>query len=234
VKAPARPRRHGTRSKDASTQRRAWWGALALPAALTCTAIVHWSALGTFFAADDITFLSRARGLEPTPWSFARPLSEGLAWQALHAGFGLDPFPYHLFILALHLGSTAMVFGIGRRLLAHGPLPGAPMGGRGVSAAAATLFGTSAVAFTPLHWTSSLVEVVVTFFALAGLLAYLVARERGSGPGLWLSAILGFAAMLSKENAILFPLAVLVVDRRSGLFPPQARTLVPAMAASAA
>ena len=54
---------------------------LALPLALAVAAAVHAPALRTFFAQDDVTFLARARGIEPTPWSLARPLSEGWMWR---------------------------------------------------------------------------------------------------------------------------------------------------------
>ena len=86
---------------------------LALPIALLCAVVVHAPALRTFFAQDDVTFLSRARGLEPTPWSLARPLSEGWTWRLLESTFGLHPLPYHVFGFSLHLASTALVYVIG-------------------------------------------------------------------------------------------------------------------------
>ena len=113
----------------------AWGAPLLLPLALLVTARVHGSALGTYFAQDDITFLYRARGLAPTAWSLARPLSEIVTWRALNALFGLHPLPYHLFNLALHLGNVALVYAIARRLA----------GGRGAAFAAALLFGASAI-----------------------------------------------------------------------------------------
>src|SRR5213593_2161375 len=108
--------------------------------ALAVAAAVHAPALRTFFAQDDVTFLARARGIEPTPWSLARPLSEGWMWRMLHAAFGLHPLPYHLFNFALHLANTALVYVIGTRLLRS----------RGAGFSAALLFGASSIAFTPL------------------------------------------------------------------------------------
>src|SRR5213593_3732162 len=88
-----------TRSPDGWS--RAW--RFGPPLALAAAAIVFARTLQMFFAQDDVTFLSRARGLEATPWSMARPLSEGWVWRTLSALFGLHPLPYHAFNFALHL-----------------------------------------------------------------------------------------------------------------------------------
>src|SRR5262245_46199822 len=109
--------------------------ALAFVVPLIAAALVHLSATRTFFAQDDVTFLSRAAGIIPTPWTLARPLSEGVTWHLLYRAFGLHPLPYHVFLLALHLANTAMVYAIGRRLI----------GGAGAAWAAAMLFGTSSI-----------------------------------------------------------------------------------------
>ena len=216
--------------------------ALAWSLPLLVTIAVHGQAVRTFFAADDVTFLSRASGIAPTPWTLARPLSEGVTWHLLYAAFRLNPLPYHLFLFALHLVNTALVFAIARRLT----------GGLGAACAAAVLFGASAIVFTPLHWTSCLVELQVSTFTLAAFLVYLRARDGAkaaepapprvatdpqaagvSRPLIWLSALLGLAAVLSKESVILFPLAFLVADRRSGLFTPHLRTVIPGAIAAA-
>jgi len=181
---------------------------LPLGLALVAAAVVHAPALGTWFAQDDVSFIARARGIIPTPWSFARPLSEGLVWRALLAAFGLNPLPYHLFNFALHLANVALVHAIGIRLL----------GDRWKAAAAATIFGVSGIAFTPLHWISCLVELLVTTFSLAAFLMFLRGREADGRSALWRwgSAACVFAALLSKENAILLPVAFAVAHLRMG------------------
>ena len=194
----------------------------ALPVALLATFLVYATALRTFFAQDDVSFLLRARGVEPTPWSLARPLSEGWTWRAMDAAFGLHPLPYHAFQMALHLGSTALVYAIGRTLLRSWP----------AAFAAALLFGVSPVGFTPLHWTSGIVELLVTFFSLAAFLTWLRARERGSMALAAASGVLVLAALLSKESAILLPGVLLVTHWRLGDRAP-ARLLVPPLAAAA-
>jgi len=84
--------------------------------ALAGAAAVHHTALHTFFAQDDITFLSWAAGLEHGSLLF-RPLSAHLAFRLQHPVFGLDPFGYHAVNLALHLAATAGVYALASRTI---------------------------------------------------------------------------------------------------------------------
>ncbi len=188
-----------------------------LPIALVCAALIYAPALNMFFAQDDVTFIARARGLERTPWSMARPLSEGLVWRMLYAMFGLHPFPYHAFNFVLHLINVALVYAIGTRLLKS----------RGAGLASAILFGVSSIAFTPLHWASCLVELLATTFSLAAFHLWLVGRERNATGTLWIAALLGFAALVCKESAIFLPLVLLVTHWRLEPTRPAGRTLAP-------
>jgi hypothetical protein len=180
--------------------------ALALAPALLGSALAFAPALGTFFAADDVTLLSRAAGLESAPWSLGRPLSALLAWRPLYAAFGLEPRPYHAAQLALHLAATTLVYLVGFRLLAS----------RRAAAAAAVLFGISSIAFTPLHWASSLGELMMAVLALAAFLVFLIGRARMRPPLLWAGAVLGVGAMLAKETALLLPVPLLIAAARGG------------------
>jgi len=221
---------------------------VALPTALLAALLVHYPALGTFFAQDDLTFLARARGLEPWPVSFGRLLSGALRWRAFNALFGLNPLPYHAANMLMHLANVALVYAVARRMVA----------GRAAAWAAAVLFGASGIAFTPLHWATGLGEIMATSFALAALLLYLMARGAqadgtrrrapthaatatqaegpaadaarapGAGTLLVLSALAVLAAGLSKETVLLLPLVLFAADRRLGLFPPRLRALAPA------
>jgi len=176
-----------------------------------------------FFAQDDVTFLARARGLAPTPWSLARPFSEGWVWRGLNAAFGFEPLAYHAFGFGLHLANAALVYAVGLRLLRSRP----------AAAAAAVLFGASSIAFTPTHWTSCIVELLVTTLSLAAFRLWLDARARNAAGPLWLAALLGLLALLSKESAILFPLVLLAAHVRLGSRAP-VRTLAPQVIATAA
>jgi hypothetical protein len=202
----------------------------ALPSALLVTLAVHYVALRTFFAQDDLVFLAGAAGLEPSPASLWRALSGTLRWRLFHAWFGVDPLPYHVVNLAFHLLNVALVYATARRLFA----------GRGTAWAAAVLFGVSAIAFTPLHWASGLGEIIAGTFALAALWLHLAARGAGAAEAggrrerpmlLWVSAAAVLAAGLTKEVTLLLPLVLLAADRRLGAFAPRARSLLPAGAA---
>ncbi|HET9328431.1 MAG TPA: hypothetical protein VFQ05_16815, partial [Candidatus Eisenbacteria bacterium] len=183
---------------------------------LAIGAIVHWPALRTFFAQDDVTFLARAMGLAPTPWPPVRPLSMGFTWRVEHALFGLNPLPYHAVNLVLHLMSAALVAAIGRRLGLR------PAG----SLVAALLFAATPIAFTPTHWASDIQEIQVTVVSLAAFWLWLVGLERGSTPLLWAGAATGIAATLSKENAVLLPV-VFIAANLGNARPQPWRKIVP-------
>lgn len=191
------------RRRDGDWHDSGWTRLLALPIALVAATLVHGAAVRTFFAQDDVTFLSRARDLVPTPWSMARPLFE-VEWRLLNAMFGLHPLPDHLVVFGLHLANVALVYLIGLRLLRS----------RLAALAAAILFGVSPVAFTPLHWTSGLIEVSVTGFALAAFWMWLAGRDRGSKAWLVAGALCGLLALLIKESSILLPVVMVVAHLR--------------------
>jgi hypothetical protein len=177
---------------------------LDLPALWLAAAIVHGGAVLTWFAQDDVTFLARAMGLSPIPWSLSRPLFEGVTFRVLHALFGLNPVLFHLANLVLHLLNTTLVYAIGRRLFP----------GRAAAFGAGLLFAVSSIAFTPLHWASGIVELQATALALGAIWLYLLARARRSAWLLWAGAATGLAAALTKENAALLPVVLLAVEAR--------------------
>lgn len=200
---------------------------LALPSAIAITLLVHAPALRTYFAQDDLVFLARVRGIEPWPVSFGRLLSGALRWRLFDALFGLHPLPYHVANLLLHLVNVALLYAVARRLFA----------GRVAPWTAAVLFGTTAIAFTPLNWATGFGELLATTFALAAFRFHLAGRDAGAPPHdgardrialLWLAALAALAAGLSKETTLLLPAVLVFADRRLGSFEPRARTLVPA------
>ena len=195
---------------------------LACGLALFLAACVHAGAVRTFFAADDITFLSRAAGLAPAfPWF--RPLSEGLAFRIELLAFGLDSFRWHVVNLVLHVVATAGVYALARRW-GGGPI---------VAGAAAILFGCSGIAFTPVHWTSGVTELLAGALLAAATLVHLESRRGGMR---WAIAAAGVAllAMLARELAVTWPLLVLVIERGPGAPRRSLGYVVPAFAAAAA
>jgi len=174
---------------------------LACGLALCAAAFVEWRAVRTFFASDDITFLSRGVGLEPLFTGF-RPLSESVAFRLGALVLGLDPFRWHVVTLVLHLLATAGVYALARRTA------GEPF----AATAAAIVFGASSVAFTAVHWTSGITELLAALLLAAATLAHLESRRRGMR---WTigAAALALLAMLARELAIGWPLIVLLLER---------------------
>jgi hypothetical protein len=193
---------------------------MGLPVAAAVLAIlVHRGALDSFFAQDDIAYLSRAAGLTSFV-SFLRPLSAGLAFRIQHALFGLDPRGYFVINMALHALNVAGVYALALRI----------DGRRSTAIAAAILFGCSAIAFTPLHWASGIIELLTASLVFAATLLYLEAEPRGHA-WRWGGAALAFAAMLSKETAVAWVLAICVIEgtrAREGVW----RRMAPAVTAS--
>jgi hypothetical protein len=203
---------------------------IALPSALLLTALVHSPALRTFFAQDDLIFLAQAAGLEPARVSWWRVLSGAPRWQLFHALFGVNPLPYHVVNLLFHLLNVALVYAVARRLCS----------GRQAAWTAATLFGASAIAFTPLHWATGFGEFLAATFALLSLWLYLIARgasaettagERERPAWLWVSAAAVLAAGLAKESTLLLPLVLVVAERRLGGMARRGTRLLPVAAA---
>lgn len=188
--------------------------------ALLLTVAVYYAALGTFFAQDDITFLSRAAGLEPSNGLF-RPLSAGLAFRLQHAVFGLGPLGYHVVNLVLHLLNVAGVYALGLRL----------MGERAASATAAVLFGCSSVAFTPLHWATGVIELLMGTLIIGATLLHVESHHRSQG-WRWAAAFIALLAMLSKETAAAWILVILLFEWRSGRVTLSVRSMLPAAIAS--
>lgn len=172
-------------------------------APLAALLIVHGGALAGFFAADDIDFLMRVRGLDATPWPLARLLPGAWRWQGLTALFGATPLPHLALALVLHGASALLVTRITLR---------AGLGGSSAMIAG-TLMAATSIAYASTHWASGLGEVLAAALALAALALHLECRHRTRPLLAMLAGAAAAAAVLSKESAILAPLVVWLADR---------------------
>src|SRR5262245_62369823 len=132
---------------------------LVVVATVVAAILVHGDGIRGFFAADDLDFLSRARGLDPTPWGWARPLPGAWRWQLFTAWFGAKPLPHLLLAWLLHAASALLV----ARAVALAGL------GRAAALAAGVLAAGTSVAWTSKHWASGLGEVMAAAFGGARL-----------------------------------------------------------------
>jgi hypothetical protein len=167
-------------------------------AALGAVAVYH-RAFGFFFALDDYTYLFRAAGIDPDPFSMRRLLGVRMYYNAGYQLLGLHPFGWHVVAFVVHVLNAGWVFVLARRLNVE----------RDVAIAAALLFAMSPVAFTVVYWIAGIQELLSTFFILAA--TYVALRE---GRRRWFCVPLYVCAVLSKESVLCAPLALLFIGGR--------------------
>ena len=149
-------------------------------------------ALGAWWNRDDWGLLARASGLIGGDDLPARWLSTVLYWDLGLPLFGLSPDPWTWTRLLLHGAVAALTVRLAARL-DFGPA---------ARLAAGLLVVVTPLAFTPLYWAAGVQELLGAALALAAIERVLA----GGGRNLALAAIVGTAAILSKENALLLPL----------------------------
>jgi hypothetical protein len=165
------------------TLRRHW---IVFVAYLAIGTAVYWTALRAFFVSDDFEFLgSVARATSgaalehPDAARFIRPLVV-LAYSAGYHAFGLNPLPYHVAVLLLHVFNACCVFLIALRLLPGDDRLGAALAG--------LLFLVFSSHSEAVAWPAGIADPLVAAFLLPAFLAYLRALEpRVAGCGCRLS-----------------------------------------------
>ncbi len=129
-----------------------------------------------------------------------------------HTLSGLDPMPYHLTNLFLHLAATLFVWLCIRKILEKARLPG----GRGpgwLAAFAAGLFLLHPIQTESVAYVASRSEVLSVMLFYAAFTVFLYRRRDRIG---WLEAlavaVLFGAAVSTKEHAAVLPLLLLLTD----------------------
>ena len=165
--------------------------------------------------ADLQTFLASLPGMI-RPLLKATLLADRLVW-------GTNPAGYHLLNLCLHLGSGLLLYGILKQLVDESSPAHAPTETSTVPLIAALLFLVHPIGTETVTYLSGRASGLAAFWYLAGLLLYLRASRPGHDPRVLSAAQVGAIgclalALLSKETAITFPLALLldeIVARRT-------------------
>ena len=139
------------------------------------------------------------------------PFNE-LSYILIHSVFGYSPMAFHAASLLWHAANTVLLFLFLNRLLKM--IPNSPLAGQSQNIAwlCALLWAVHPVNVEPVAWVSASKILVYAFYYLAALLLYLYYIERpGMGKYIGLLALF-VASFLGKEQAVVLPLAFLLVD----------------------
>lgn len=137
-----------------------------------------------------------------------------LSYMIDHALFGLDPFGWHLTSLLLYLGIVALVFLIIEKLV----------GIRSIAFWSAIIYGLHPLHVESVSWVSERKDLLYAIFFLGGLYMYatiILSSKQNSSPfrpspfssskGV-ICLLLFTLSLLSKAQAVVFPIALLAVD----------------------
>jgi protein O-mannosyl-transferase len=185
-------------------------------------AIAYWNSLSIDFQFDDsyqIVANPSLRSLRNVPRFFYDPTTASstndriglrpvlLATYALnYAVSGLQPWSYHVLQMILHFVAAALVFVIVRDHLWWPAAERGPLGRARIPAAAcAFFFALAPLNSHSLDYMSARSAILTTCLYLGAFLAFLRGR-------LWAMALLHAAALMTKEIAATFPLAILLYE----------------------
>jgi hypothetical protein len=160
---------------------------LALVAVLIAVGAWWWrGCLDDFFVQDDFVHLEGASRLVGSWGALARgvfdlgwvdndytPVSTTLYYTLMQRAFGVDPFPYHLVNLMLHVGSAVALYALAFHLL----------GNAWIAFAVALFFVTRSLAYVTVFWTATVQDLIgclMTLLFLLAVRAYVAESEPSS------------------------------------------------------
>ncbi len=124
--------------------------------------------------------------------------------------YGLNPLPFHLLNVLLHLANTMLVFKLAEKL----------SGQRVTALIVAALFALHPMHVESVAWISERKDVLYTLFYLSSLLVYLQYLNNGyRGKYYLICLVLFILSLLSKSAAVTLPVILLVVDWYKGRKP---------------
>jgi len=175
-------------------------------------------ALFNFFSSDDwfhlqITQIGSFRdflgffSFSPNQYSaaFYRPLSTQVFFFVFQKLFGLNSWPYYIFVFLFFGYSLWLVYYLAKAILKN----------EKKSLLALFFYAFSVTHFTRLYFLSAFQEILMTVFVLLAILSYL---KKPSWKTNLLTALFFVLALLSKETAIILPLILVLTDRFKGCF----------------
>ncbi len=191
----------------------------AVAAVIVFTALLYSrSLLNGLTSFDDDFYLQKNPFLKEVNWDSIKaiftsfyagnyhPLTT-LTYLFEYTTFGLDPFPYHLLNLSLHLLNTWLVFKVTERL----------SGTRMTAMVVCILFAVHPMHVESVAWVSERKDVLYTAFYLSSLLAYLRYLSSGLQTKHYLVALLLFLlSLFSKSAAVTLPVLLIALDLYKG------------------
>lgn len=120
--------------------------------------------------------------------------------------FGLDPHPYHRHNILLHLLNTLLAFWLATLLGLKRPW----------ALLVAALFGIHPMRVESVAWITERKDVLYVFFYFTGLVAYVSHRRTARAWKLALTYAAFLLSLLSKIQAVSFPLVLLLIDYLQG------------------
>ena len=139
------------------------------------------------------------------------PFNE-LNYILIHSVFGYSPMAFHIASILWHVANAVLLFLFLKRLLKM--IPNNPLveQSRNVAWVCTLLWAVHPVNVEPVAWISASKILVYAFYYLAAMLLYLYYIERpGIGKYIGLLALF-VASFFGKEQAVVLPLAFLLVD----------------------
>jgi protein O-mannosyl-transferase len=184
-------------------------------AVVAFTAIIYFRALhNNFTSFDDDFYILRNPFIKDFSWHGVRaiftsfyssnyhPLTT-LTYLLEYRYFGLNPFPYHLFNVLLHLANTWLVFHLARRL----------SGRRLVALIVSLLFAVHPMHVESVAWVAERKDVLYAFFFLLSLHAYLHYLDSGHRARYYaLMLALFLASLCAKATAVTLPVVFILID----------------------
>ncbi|MEO5924667.1 MAG: tetratricopeptide repeat protein [Bryobacteraceae bacterium] len=197
---------------------------LALLAAICLIAYAN-TLSGAFLWDDDYQIIRNpnVHSLEKIPEAFTQPVwgfaapgevnrsnfyrpTQTILYSLAYWWAGLDPVPFHVIQITLHVLATLLVYLVCIELGLTGAL---------------ALLATAIFAAHPIHseaiaWLAATPDLACGVFYFGALFAFLRSKSGTDAKWLIVSAILCFLALLSKEMAITFPLLAFALTFRPG------------------
>jgi len=177
------------------------------------TAIIYSGVINAEFVSDDYQYIVANPYIKDISWNgvkamFANhyfqnyhPLTT-LTWGVEYYFWKLNPKPFHITNLLLHIINTILVFILFRKL---------------VSKNNAALFIAALFAFHPMHaetvsWISQRKDLVYTSFYIASLILYLKYLSQKKIKSYLFSLLLFIFSLLSKSMAVTLPVILIIID----------------------